>query len=475
MLNEDQDYTEDYGIRICFAVLVHHRRDVVIDLLDNIRCYCPNSSIVLYNGGNDPDLCNGLGYPVCPTSRKLEYGVTAVYMLEIMQWLEEINHPYDVLINLDSDVLFARDGFEAYISSEMADKDYMGVGTKIPDEDFYCLMQLRPEIDRWKPLLGEEPYRESFNVGQAYSRRLVRRLLSFKKYDLLLTNLRETRAFGVDEIVFATITNRLGYVLHSYRDDVASTIRYRPHYPLDETIISLNKRADCFLIHPVFRNMKDETRAFIREAMKRSIQRNPDYSKRFVDGYLGEMPYFIRRNKFHGRTVEWLAASKDAGLLYWQAKMERKKTVLYGPYAFGHGRVSALSALESRFGNIEAVCRIGNRLVHYWRDEASGEWNDSEFFADGVRGMPAFLESGYGNFEVVVPLKDGGLGHWWRNNADPSLSWFGPEAFGEGVYDEVVLVENNSGQLTAVARNRDRYHYYVRDDRNSWIWFGPFD
>lgn len=145
------EYTDHSRNKICFAILAHNRREVVFDLLDNIRCYCPNSSVVLYNGGDDPELCKGLGYPVCPTSRKLDYGVTAIYMLEVMEWLEDIDYSYDILINLDSDVLFAREGFEQYILNEMNDKDYMGVCTKIPDDDFYCLVQLRQEIDQWIP------------------------------------------------------------------------------------------------------------------------------------------------------------------------------------------------------------------------------------------------------------------------------------------------------------------------------------
>ncbi|WP_313640170.1 hypothetical protein [Paenibacillus sp.] len=487
-MTESSDYTEytDYSTyseytdhprqKICFAILVHNRREVIFDLLDNIRCYCPNSSVVLYNGGDDPELCKGLGYPVCPTSRKLYYGVTAIYMVEVMEWLEDINYSYDVLINLDSDVLFAREGFEQYILNEMKDKDYLGVDTKIPDDDFYCLVQLRQEINRWLPLLGNEPYRESFNVGQVYSRKLVLHLLHDDQYELLKSNLRDTRAFGVDELVFATIVERLGYKLHAYREDVSSTIRYRPHFPLDEMISLMNSQPECSLIHPVYRNLKDESRSFIREVMKRKIQLDPDHQERFMEEYLGEMPYLIRRSKYNGAKIEWLAASEEEGVLYWRENQSgRTKDVLFGPYAFGSGKIKGLIALESRFGNLEAVCRSGYGLVHYWRDEHSGEWFQSEQFAEGVTGMPAFLESSYGNFEVVTPLKEGRLGHWWRNNDDPTQPWFGPEVFGTEQYDEVILVENDAKQLTAIASKDGKYQYYVRDDHNSWEWYGPYD
>ncbi|MNO29655.1 hypothetical protein D3C76_195750 [compost metagenome] len=471
----ESEYTDHPRKKICFAILVHNRREVVFDLLDNIRSFCPNSSVVLYNGGDDPELCNGLGYPVCPTSRKLYYGVTAIYMIEVMEWLEDINYSYDVLINLDSDALFAREGYEQYILNEMKDKEYMGVDTKIPDDDFYCLVQLRQEINRWIPVLGNEPYRESFNVGQVYSRKLVLRLLHDDQYELLKSNLRDTKAFGVDELVFATIVDRLGYKLHPYKKAVSSTIRYRPHFPLDEMISLMNYKAECFLVHPVYRNLKDETRSFIREVMKRKIQLNPDYQERFMEEYLGEMPYFIRRSKYNGAKIEWLAASEE-GLLYWRENQSgRTKDVLFGPYAFGSGKIKGLTALESRFGNLEAVCRSDNSLVHYYRDEDSGEWFQSEAFAEGVTGMPGFVESSNGNFEVVAPLEDGRLGHWWRDNDDQRHSWYGPDVFGTGQYDEVILVENDVKQLTAIACKDGEYHYYVRDDHNSWEWFGPYD
>ena len=147
---------------------------------------------------------------------------------------------------------------------------------------------------------------------------------------------------------------------------------------------------------------------------------------------------------------------------------------MYGPYTFGNERVEAFTALETRFGNIEMICRIGKELIHYWRDEDSSEWFESPAFAEGVRGTPAFIESSYGNFEVVAPLKDGGLSHWWRNNDHPGLAWSGPDTFGNDDYDEVMLIENNLKQLTVVVKTDDEYRFFVRDDGHSWEWLGPY-
>lgn len=458
--------------KLCFAVLVHNRRDVMIDLLDNIRAYCPDSTIILYNGGDDPDLCRGLGYPVCPTSRKLKYGVTAIYMLETMKWLLNRKEPFDYLINLDSDVLFARQGFETFIGQVMEDKDYMGVGNKIPDDDFYCLVQLRKERSLWKPLLGDEPYFESFNVGQVYSRSLVEEMVRNPKADLFEATLRRSKVFGSDELVYATMAERLGFELHAYPRKVGATIRYRPHFQLDDFIGRLN-RNPAYLFHPVYRNLQDETRAFARQRMAKQLQWG-ELDNNFFAPAVQEhvrLPYRFRRND--SDVIAWVAAAEDEGMLYWETNHRDPRSFRTMPVRFGEGRVKGLHAIESRYGNVEVIARVGDKLIHYWRNEETGDWFPSEPITDEASGHPVFIESSYGNFEAVAPLESGGLGHWWRDAA--TLEWNGPVRFGEGHPEKCMLVQNNSGQLTAVVVEGKKLLYYVRDDGKTWDWFGPYD
>ncbi|GGD75520.1 hypothetical protein [Paenibacillus nasutitermitis] len=463
-----------YSKKICFALLVHNNREVVLDLLDNIRCYCPNSAVVLYNGGDDPQLCHELGFPVCPTSRKLEYGVTAIYLLETMRWLEDIEYDYDYLINLDSDALFAREGYEQFIVSQMENKDYMGVDTRIPEDDFYCLIQVRKEYDLWKPLFGTEPFYKSFNVGQVFSRHLVQLFLNNEQYGDLLDNLNKTSSFGIDEIAYVTMTERFGVKLHAYPKTTGDFIRYRPHFPLDETLGQLYRNTSCYLIHPVPRDMGDETRAFVRSALKQHIQYNAKAQTCFLDTYIGKMPFFIRRKKSAGNTIEWLSASREKGLSYWKSVETHDNKHIYGPFTFGSDNIEAFTAIETHYGNIELIGRVGDSLVHYWRDEESEEWFKSPVIADGVKGTPVMIESSHGNFEVVAPLKKGGLGHWWRNNHHSDLTWTGPAVFGHDSYNRVILVENNANQLTTIVKTNGGYRYFVRDDANSLEWLGSY-
>ena len=131
--------------KICFAILVHEKKDLVKQLINNVRYFCPNSTIVLYNGGFDRTLCEGLGIPVCPASHKLRYGHTAIYFLDTMEWLEEIGIQYEYFINIDSDALFISKGYEEFIHNEMKDTDYMGVDYRIPGKDWHIGRELKKD------------------------------------------------------------------------------------------------------------------------------------------------------------------------------------------------------------------------------------------------------------------------------------------------------------------------------------------
>ncbi|WP_229750352.1 hypothetical protein [Paenibacillus nasutitermitis] len=357
---------------------------------------------------------------------------------------------------------------------QMKNKEYMGVNTKSAQKDSFIANQVREEYELWKSIFGKYSLYESFNVGQVFSRRLVRRFLKSSRYDDLKSKLKKTRAFGIDEVAYVTMTERFGYKLNAYPKSVGNSIRYRPYFPLDETLGQLHRNKACYLLHPVPRDMGDETRAFVRSAIKQQIQYNADAQQSFLDNFIGDVPFFIRRKKSTGKTVEWLSASLDKGMSYWRSIQSSDKKHLYGPYTFGSDKVEAFTAIETHYGNIELIYRTKNKLIHYWRDNESGEWFNSPAFADGVIGTPVMIESSHGNFEVLAPLKKGGLGHWWRNNHHSDLRWTGPVAFGSGSYNEVILVENNSNQLTAIVKTDDGYRYFVRDDGHSWDWLGPY-
>jgi hypothetical protein len=65
-----------------------------------------------------------------------------------------------------------------------------------------------------------------------------------------------------------------------------------------------------------------------------------------------------------------------------------------------------------------------------------------------------------GNFELVAPLRDGGLARYWRDNDEPNLTWHGPSIFAQdvGVFDSVTMIQSDfaspggAGNLEVVVR-----------------------
>jgi hypothetical protein len=157
-----------------------------------------------------------------------------------------------------------------------------------------------------------------------------------------------------------------------------------------------------------------------------------------------------------------------------------------GPTVFGEpGGVEAVALLGSNFGapgNLEVVARVGDRLAHFWRDQAG--WHGPTFFFTGARGIPGFVQSHFGsrgNFEVVTPHVSGGAVHLWRNNDAPDYPWSSPSgAFGTGeTVTAVSLLEGNfgnpgpGGNLEAILRTARGNRHFWRQDRSPWIWTGP--
>ena len=116
---------------------------------------------------------------------------------------------------------------------------------------------------------------------------------------------------------------------------------------------------------------------------------------------------------------------------------------------FGYGEVLAVCLIQSSFGdNLEVVFRQGASLAHCFRSMTEkGEmvWSVPTHFATGVAGSPSLVQAPgpvNRNFEVVAPLVGGGIGHWFRDNNNPALSWSGPQVFATelGAVEDVPIV-----------------------------------
>jgi hypothetical protein len=256
--------------KIVFAILVHEKRDVIQDQIENIRYFCPNASIVFFQSGNDDNLCKGLGYPICPTSHPMKYARTyGWFFLNIMEWLEKTGYEYDYLINIDSDSLFAKKGYEEFIISEMKGFDYMSPLFSIATDAWTPGHTMNKVWNLWQPIFEMDHFYRCFG-SQVFSRKFVKKILSFHKLEEMKRVMKETEddVFALEEMLFATLTKTLGIKAKPYPENIGKWMRDIPKYRKLEIIRAVRKNEDCYLLHPVRRSMNDPARAFIRNMIQ---------------------------------------------------------------------------------------------------------------------------------------------------------------------------------------------------------------
>ncbi|WP_066071263.1 glycosyltransferase family 2 protein [Neobacillus soli] len=407
--------TNSSNSKICFMILVHNRRDLIKELINNVRYYCPNSTVVLYNGGDDPTLCDNLGVPVCPASRKLERGFTTIYFLETMEWLEEMRMDYQYLINIDSDALFIRNGYEQFIQREMNDTDYMAVKLRIPEKDWYIGNELKKDINRWKSLFNVDPFYGIFNVGQVFNRSLVKALIHPERKEKLKRALLKTISFGTDEIFYVNMARELGFRIKNYPNHTDEMmIRYRPYFTLDEMIRSLNEIKNSWLCHPIYREKDDLVRKLIK--------------------HLGTEHY---GKKYLSKEYPWYQSNQ----------------MNYAPSL----------PIVSSFGSEEIIVRSGSYLTHYWQHQKDKKWYKSETFAKGVTGTPVMYETATGQFEVVSKLAAGGIALWWRENLENGQQWHGPFRILNEDVDPIMLAQLEDGRPILICKSGEKLIKLVWD------------
>jgi len=178
----------------------------------------------------------------------------------------------------------------------------------------------------------------------------------------------------------------------------------------------------------------------------------------------------------------------SGGLAHYWRNNDDPAMPWYGPFLFGLqlGSVDAVTMIQSNYGspgNLEVVARVGDTLQFFWRDSGPAfNWNGPYLIETGVGGNPALIQSRFGsqgNFELVVPLGSGGLAHYWRNNDDPTMPWYGPFPFGQGLgnVDAVTMIQSNygsPGNLEVVARVGDTLQFFWRDSGPAFNWNGPY-
>ncbi|SNQ46521.1 conserved hypothetical protein [Frankia canadensis] len=200
---------------------------------------------------------------------------------------------------------------------------------------------------------------------------------------------------------------------------------------------------------------------------------------------VGGVPSLVQSRLGTKGNFELLVPSANAGVIHLWRNNDVHGYPWSAPKLFGAnlGRVDAVSLIHGTLGGgagmLEAVMRVGSRLVHLTRDNTA-VWRTGPTFGEGVAGNPALIQSSFAdgsrNFEVVVPSASGGLIHYYRNNGASTPFWSAPRPFAAslGQVDAVAMIQSNfDGHLEVLARVGDELHMVWRSSGPGATWSAP--
>lgn len=252
--------------RICFAILAHHKRDCLQDLIENLSAFAPSSTSVLFNGGTDPGLGANLGILVCPYSRPIKWGWLSTVILDVMQWITSTEVDYQYLVYLDSDMLLVKHGFEEFIEDEMRDYDYMAVKLREirSPHGWVPAMRFLPKWPRiWQPLFKLDVPLGCLHGGQVFTRRCVKAMLSHPRLTEIRHRAVRSGVPALEELLYPNLAASAGCRLKPYPLPQGDAIRWKKYHCLDE-LVAYRDGLPVYLIHPVSMDFNSPDRQFIR-------------------------------------------------------------------------------------------------------------------------------------------------------------------------------------------------------------------
>ena len=266
-----------------YLCLVHENEECIIDVIRNLHYHDPGSAILLYNGGENPDLLKinfpfeQFGVIVHPNPSPVKHGFLHDYALSCMQFALD-HFDFECLTIVDSDQLAIRSGYTQQISDFLSSKPHVGMLSNRPErltaanDDVWTSIQAFKEYDLWKPFLQTFPDGESkfvhwtFWPSTVFTADAARDLVKlFSENKQLQGIMQQTKIWATEEIIFPTLIRLLGYEITknpcSY-DFVQYQQTYSPG-DIDKAIDT----PDVFWLHPVNRNYEDQVRKHTRQKL----------------------------------------------------------------------------------------------------------------------------------------------------------------------------------------------------------------
>lgn len=318
--------TKKHPIRNIYACLVHEKEECIIDLVRNLHFHDPDSTIVLYNGGEQPDLLSaGFSYSkfncqICPDAVPVRHGYLHPFALKTMAFAMQLGD-FETLTIVDSDQLAIQKGYGQYLNDYLNTQKNAGLLSNRPvkisaqDSDVWTAVQAFKEYELWKPLLKQFPNGEdkfvhwSFWPSTVFLRDAIRDLLNlFEENTVLQDIMKQTKIWATEEIIFPTLVKLLGYEV-ALNPCCPDFIRYRQSFTLKE-LEAAGQSRDAFWIHPIEREYENALRKGIREKANHYVQPNGTMKDAPTADVLTIFPLLDRIKKIEG----WLS-DKEADLL----------------------------------------------------------------------------------------------------------------------------------------------------------------
>lgn len=364
-----------------FACLVHEKPECVVDLVKNLQYHDPSSIILLYNGGNNPNLLQDGTFTglkdvhIYPHPIPVKHGYLHTFALRCMKYSLE-NFHFDLITTVDSDQLLIKEGYSEMISDiftknpaiGMVSSDPQRIGTPV-DNKWVASTALK-EYELWKPLLKSFPDGEkkfvywTFWPSTVFSARAAKDLVHlFDENELLKHIMQKTKIWGTEEVILPTLTSLSGYEIAMNPSD-QDYIKYQVSHSLSDIECAFRKD-NAYWIHPVERALDNPVRKFIRQ--KRLEYRGPDRKEpvESKDEFSGPQAILEKIKSIEGwlsdKEADLLFATalkaciefKDSGKIVEIGCYHGKSTVLFGSIFksfFPHRKIYSIDPHDGKLG-----------------------------------------------------------------------------------------------------------------------------
>src|SRR5437868_1896780 len=170
---------------LLFVILAHTDHASLEELVDNVRVFCPRARMLLYNSGENSRLGSNLSIPRFQSPRRYGYARITPFFFDVFEWAVRSGDGFGAIVNLETDLLFIRPGYQDFVKKWLACADYLApnlVERRSLKTRWRPMRSLRPEFKRWFEFFGFQYWHGTFSPAQVFSRRYVKTLVEHDRY-----------------------------------------------------------------------------------------------------------------------------------------------------------------------------------------------------------------------------------------------------------------------------------------------------